>query len=317
MKTFLINVFLFVLIVYVVDYLIFFALQKIRPVDYKLFLESKQQFFKVKKDFDILIIGDSHIADAVDPAILKNKTHLNAFNFGVYHSSPYENYHILKSCLNFMQKPPKILILGTNPILFTRNIAPGKYTPLLLNSVTQKWNLYHDEGNVNLSYFFKTVQEKYLFISLKNKIFRKKYTPTRNIFSVRNGYLEIDNQIPGSAWENFDSLQYIPTNKSQVQYFEKSIELAQKNNIQVVIVNPPLWKEKLKYFEKDKMYEEFQGTIDSLEKKYDIKIFNKNRKILMDDLVKEDFLNSEHLNGNGAKKFTEQLAQWLSENFQN
>src|SRR5689334_5487929 len=99
MKSFLGRILVFGLILVVADQSLGFLLKANRPVDYKLFIDEKKKFFEDDKQYDVLIIGDSHTADAFDPRIIEAKTGLTAFNLGVYHATPYENYFMLKSAL--------------------------------------------------------------------------------------------------------------------------------------------------------------------------------------------------------------------------
>ena len=117
MKRFLVRFFFFVLIFVVLDRSFGLVLQSQRPIDYRLFIESKLAFFNSTKSTDVLIIGDSHIADALDPRTIEKNTKLQAFNLGIYHSSPFENYFVTKAALDHFKEKPKIIVLGTNPVM--------------------------------------------------------------------------------------------------------------------------------------------------------------------------------------------------------
>ena len=92
MKKFLRNLILFTLVLLVFDRALFLFFQSQRPNDYKLFLSSKKSYFDNDQQFDLLIIGDSHVADAVSPRVLEEEFKIKSFNLGIYLSSPYEYY---------------------------------------------------------------------------------------------------------------------------------------------------------------------------------------------------------------------------------
>ncbi len=99
----------------------------------------------------------------------------------------------------------------------------------------KSYELYEDAEGVDFTYFFKTVQERHLFKSFKNRLLGKEYKPTRVFERVYKGYLETSNQIPGSDFLNFSPIKEVDESYDQSLYFKKCITLAQKNNIKVLI----------------------------------------------------------------------------------
>jgi hypothetical protein len=314
MKKFLFNIFLFVAGLVMIDRVIYYSLQYARPIDYKLFIDAKKDFFKEDKEYDILLIGDSHIANAIDPRILLSELNMSAFNLGIYSSSPFEWYFTVKAALNAAKQKPKIVMIGTNPAMFSRKVAVGQYTPLIVNDFTThlKLGLYSDEA-LQSSFFFKSVKEQYLFEAVVNKITGKKYVPTRDIYTTSNGYLEVRNQIPGTNWNKFELETKLPINIKQIDYFNKTISFLIEKNIKVIIINPPMYFDSLEA-ESENRFNEFRRILDSSALKYKIPVFNQNYTVLKDSLQQNDFLNTGHLNFYGAKKFTYKLSYWMKDN---
>jgi len=308
MKKFLISILLFITIFFVSDLMIYSLLKANRPIDYKLLIESKKVFFNSENSSDIIFIGDSHIADATDVRIVENITQSTSFNLGLYHSSPIESFYLFKNIIESKDKNPKILAIGTNPKMFTFRTSPGKYTLLVMDNLFLKLDLLKETSKGGFRVFSKSIMEKYLFSTLfKNLMGTNNYKPTREIHKVHNGYLETHNQIPSTKWNKFSKINYLPQNEVQIYYFEKTIELALDNGIEVIIVNPPIWQQWKEEYIKSAIYLEFLETIDKISKKYNLPVYNYSKN----DLIQSDFLNIEHLNYFGAQKFSSDLAQWI------
>lgn len=244
---------------------------------------------------------------------------MKSYNLGIYHASPYENYYVTKAALFHLRNNPKLVILGTNPVMFERPVSQGRYTPLILG---QNFSLIfyriglilNSQEGINQSTFLKSVQEKYLFTHVLNtRILGKTYQPTREIRSVYNGHLEFYNQLP-SQWSGFERIvRDSSINEKQVQYFEQTIKLLLSKNIEVLVVNPPIWFLELDAIRESQSFLMFEETIDHFKEHYVLVVYNESHDFLRNQLEIEDFLNTQHLNYKGSVKFTDQLCKYLLE----
>lgn len=310
MKKFLIRICVFLLIFFIFDNIIYFFLQTQRPLDYKIFIDSKTSFFYNQYKTDLLIIGDSHIADALDTRVIEEETDLSVYNLGVYSSSPFENYFTTKSALEHMDSPPKIVVLGTNPIMFQRDLNKGSFTPIILKS---NFELFFNSNNgVDFSFFIKTYREKKLLKHIVKKLLGYKYIPTRIIEDSYNGHLKFYNQMNNINWDNADLNKYSNSiNKNQIKYFKKTIELLLEYDIDVIIVNPPIYSKEFTPLSKNINYIKFKKTIDSVKNIYQLNVFNPEGNLLFKELLQNDFLNKQHLNYNGSIKFSNDFSDFL------
>lgn len=313
MKKFLLKILFFVTLFILFDKAAGYVLKHNRPIDYDLFLNSKLEFFKNPKPTDILIIGDSHIADALDPRTIESNTNLNTFNLGIYHTSPFENYYITKAALDKLDQKPKYIVLGTNPNMFEHELTKGKYPTLILPRKNSLELVKNSKEGFDASFFLNIIQEKYLIKPLLNKIIGKPYQATRIIENVYNGHLKFYNQIPETQWYNFTTTKKSELKKQQVDYFAKTIELAIEHDIKVIIVHPPIWKENLNALIKTDSYKEFNNKMNELTKKYNLNTYYNYEGLNSDTLIfyNKDFLNSQHLNYSGSLKFTEGFSDFL------
>jgi len=297
----------FLSMLFLFDRIVFLFLQTQRPSDYKLFLEAKQDFFNDDYNINLLIIGDSHIADALDPRILDSMSTLKSYNLGVYHASPFENYYITLAALTQQKGKLDYVVLGTNPEMFDRSLSKGRYTPLIINGALIRLfqlTLFSEEG-FDKSTLFLTVQEQYLFTHVFNQLCGKTYKPTRAIVNVFHGFLEFHNQMEDIQWSGYSlKPERIKFNSEQIVFFKKTIELLQEEGIKVIIVNTPIWFEKSLALRQAGKLDEFESLVKDISLKYHIPLFNPGHDLLKDDLINSDFLNAEHLNYGGAVKFS-------------
>lgn len=320
MKQFLTKIFIFTVFLFAIDKLFYNMLLEQRPADYKSYIEEKQRFFNQEKHYDVLIIGDSHIADGVDTRTLNN-CGFTAFNLGLYHSSPYEWYYTLVHALNTLPSPPSMVIVGTNPVMFNRRNSKGKYTPLVINDPILGFSLaFNSKEGIEAGSFFNSVQEQYLipkdsggFPDFKSWFFGKEPNPRRIIKSIFNGHLEFYNQLP-AQWEGYSGKAGLWgwPNEPQVEHFNAVLELLKSKNIKTVVVNTPIWSNLLNYYiENRPRWESFDKTLNESCTLYGVPIFNQDYSLLQNELSKNDYLNTVHLSYPGSVKFTTELCDFL------
>ena len=227
---------LFVGLLLVIDNWINAQIQVAVPEDYKFAIEAKSSYDPSEK-YDILIVGDSHVADALVPSIIEEETGLKAFNIAVYRSTPYENYYLLRDVLA-RGHTPKIVVLGTNPRMFVKEVTSGLYTPLFIENLLIKLDLLKasfDSSNIGL--FTKTGSNQYLVIPyLKLSLgIQNEMKLFRHVESIDNGYLvnqkctarsELGHPMfPISVYQREEILP------EQVDHFERMIQLLEDQNV--------------------------------------------------------------------------------------
>ncbi len=91
--------------------------------------------------------------------------------------------------------------------------------------------------------------------------------------------------------------------EKQKKYLIKMLRYLKEKNVQTIIVNPPLHNAFLDCIKHEKSYKEFQATLTTIAKTYNVEIFNKAHQMLIDELENEDFLDRDDLCYSGAMKF--------------
>lgn len=305
---------LFGLLLYCLDQAVASLLSSNRPLDYRSFVESRKSFFTRNSTPKVLFIGDSHVADAINTKVLDSILKTESYNLGVYHASPFDNYYVLKKVID-RGLVPKVLALGTNYTMFYRKAEPSKYIPIILSDFKSRTELVlNSTKGFEPGIFIESLNEKYLLDAILNSFRGIPYKPTRDIESVYNGSLVFKNQSENVEWKykpNKKSLIQIST--EQVSYFRRIIQLAQEKGIKVVILNPPIWKEKLVGLQRfSSQFHDCDSILTIVAKEFGVPIYNRDYQTMNSILVRQDFLDAEHLNWNGAVKYTVDFSRWFA-----
>jgi hypothetical protein len=313
MKKFLIKSAIFIVILFAIDRIGNLGLQFVRPVDYKLFVDAKREFFRSDTPYDMLIVGDSHIADALDPRAIYAGSGYRSFNLGIYASTPFENYFTFRAALKTSRPRPSFLVIGTNPGMFMGPPRIGRYTPVIVDNVFEKWYMsIKSDRPLNTAHWFRLLQEQYLFQSLKRMVLGIPYVPTRDIHAIADGYLEARNKIEGTRWDVDNEYEGARV-EEQVEYLRQTIQLARSVGIQPIIVHPPLLPSRLEREKDQPGFKGFLKEIDTIAGEFDVPVFNQRMDTLNTEFVQGDFLTADHLNFYGASKFTRAFAGWMAE----
>ncbi len=313
MKSFIVKLLIFCSGFVIMERVALYFLPSLRPIDYRLFIESKTDFFKKQHDVDILIFGDSQIADAMDTRILENNCGRKSYNLAIYHTSPFEQYYIIQSAVNHLKKKPEIVILGTNPRMFEMDLTKGRFTSIILRQdlkMNYQFGINSNEG-LDPSFFFGTLNEKYLFTDwFSRQLNGRKYMPVREIVSVYNGHLEFYNQLDVD-WEVFEDNGESKFFDEQVGYFIKTIEFLKSHNLEILIVNPPIWPLEVEFLSTTENYRKFQAILEKISNDYRISIYNPDFNFNDINLERRDYLNTTHLNYYGCSKYTNHFSGYL------
>jgi hypothetical protein len=118
------------------------------------------------------------------------------------------------------------------------------------------------------------------------------------------------NELPDLAmykrnYSNFNE----PVFNQHVANFEKMLELCQKNDVHLVVVNMPLTKQNRALLAKP-IYDRYYSTVSCLTQAHNTPFIDMDRA---DTFALSDFYDSTHLNDDGGKKFFELLSDKLTQ----
>lgn len=312
MKIFIIKIVILFLGLAIIDFSLSKILDYGQTSDYRAFIESKKQFDELEK-VDIIFIGDSQTADCFVPSVFNQELNVQSFNYGVYLMSPVEQYYLLRDLISRHNQKPGMVILGTNVNCFNYPVSYGRFTPMFIKSPLNLFPLLMKSKKFEA--LTSAGRKGYLFSSLVKKIQGKDEIVHRKIDGIEFGYLRVKNHYRSRSLltdcnrdANFFKEELV---NEQLEYYIKTLELLKENNIDFLLVNPPIHKEFLSCLRLSKKYEYFKNTLTELSTKYNFRIFNSEHNLLLDQLVDIDFYNGDHLCYSGAVKFSKALSKYL------
>ncbi len=274
----------------------------INKIDYK-----KEELLFKNKNFNILILGDSHPAYGLNPEYLSN-----SINLAVPSESYILNYFKLKKILNGTNNISVVILPidihsftsyrknQVSDIYYWKNyisndelinltdyniirIEINKYLPIIGNGEDIITYLFF-QGNINIKNNGWLYENK----SLTNLNYKDK---------IKTAKSRIKLQIP-----NKDNL----FNKTQLLYFKKIIDITNNNNITLIFIKFPVSKYYLDSLNEsnisiNKFYSDLNLTINNYN---NVKIVNFQNIFIMNDSY---FFNNDHLNYKGANYISKMI----------
>ena len=264
-----------------------------------------------KNEIVNLAIGSSHPLYAINPEFFTDKT----YNVSLVSQSLSYNYEILKYAIKNLPKLKRILI----PIsTFSFHVEVGKtgdkgpharkyfykhYTPINVPSE------YFDDEKKNYSllkyyFLFNEVQFNGLYDYYIAK--EKSQSIDKNGFLLDNETLtlqELKQKAKISAKRH--RLHLFGKEMPVFPYLIKILDLAQKHNIEVILYTTPHHDEYIKLID-PALLNTFFERVNETAITYDVPYYNYFHGA-KHGYENEHFKDSDHLNGAGAKKFSETL----------
>jgi hypothetical protein len=302
-KNFIIFLVLFISLDYVIGLLILNGAQKY-PYDNRLELLLNN---KLKKD--VFIIGSSKALNNIDAGLIQKTTGYSTYNFGFSGSSPVFHSFILDLIIASNQdRLPKKIIYHVGGLSSLYQIAGIEFRadvlyPYLDNLMVREKLFSLNGQNMFVGNLSKTYTNSInLHSALKYYIYGQlepDYAST-NVDSfgsnILNGRISDLKEYDLSRFNAF-SEERIP---EYLKALKKISSLCSENNIELVLVNAPYYS----------LYEEpCLLEIASLMKNKNILIPNPK-----DYFYAKYFYNSNHMNSEGSKKFTNEIISFMNQN---
>ncbi len=255
---------------------------------------------------DIAIMGSSRAWVHIDPKIIEDKINLSAYNFGIDGHSFFLQYFRNLEYLKYNEKPKKIIL---SVDVFTLNKRKDLYNysqflPYMLwNKDAYKYTKVYNGFNI-IEYFVPLTryigETKSIKYSLEEMFGYNKKEKLRS-----NGFTAMDkkwNQDFSNAKNRINRLK-IDIDQESVDLFKSFINECKKNEVELILVYAPEYIEGQNFVsnrsEIIKIFENMSNTNN-------LSFFNFSNDSIC--YKKELFYNVSHLNSNGAKLFSQELA---------
>lgn len=280
--------------------------------------KETMDYIKNSNDYnDVIICGDSVAKSAIIPKQISDKT----YNIAMPGTSAIEQYYLIEEYLKNHDKPKTILMMYSMTG-YNQNVIDSFFwnRTVYFNCLTTsqffdiiKTELFPNSFNAILEYFqYKTYMPNKYYAALKNSLKQRRYETNIDKYNHNKEYkgqqyfgIEKEfapNDVSIGKMNGFKPLNIIE------HYLLKCIELCQKNDIKLIILQNPV--NLSTYVNSQERFKiEFEEYMKNLEKNHEGIIVDSNISVV-DNSWFGDYV---HLNPNGATQFTEQIKEKYSE----
>lgn len=245
----------------------------------------------------LALLGSSHTNYGTE----MNKIDNEMFDYGEAYTYPIVMYQKLQKLIA-LNKNLKYLLVEADyhqfyEFSFTESTIYTKYSALLKDIETGNENLFY-----SLNREIAPRLHRIILNDIKSRIKDENENENKDEDWSKLTQSEKDRKNL-SRYNSFKFTNDKTMNENSLDYYQKTIELAQKNNIEVILIRHPLTNEYLNNMY-PKMKTGVNRLIDKLSRKYNLKKFD-YRYIFKDK--QNLFANMDHLNKNGIQKFAKIL----------
>jgi hypothetical protein len=294
MKTFIYKIIILIVIICGIDYLVGFVFSNLYKKA-KSGIAYKENYIFKETNQDLLIFGSSRAEYHYIPAIISDETGMTTYNVGREGAGIYFHYAVLLATLE--RYKPKVVVLDLDYRDFY--FRSSSFGPDILKEVAPFYGKISKEFD---SFLIRENYDKLLYQSNLYKYNKKFFNIiSGNIRNEKkyNGYTPLDGfllEIPESREEEFivgDDL---------LKVTKDFIEKAKKNNIKVILVLSPSYKE---------LPSEFYKYANSLHSRFKINVINHFKDTTFLNHPKY-FHDADHLNNSGADLYSKQVAKEIN-----
>ena len=264
--------------------------------------------FAIKKNYveknlgtvETLILGSSHSQNGINPEFLKAKSCNLAFG-----GQPISiDYFLLEKYMNQM-KNLKTILIEVSPHRFYNELNPTDWNGYIYSNL-YKINYKVQPYSVK-NYSFVLADVKYfstIFVDNFNPKIPKpklnKFGFMTNDFQDRFSKLKNDSLKIENSFKMNNKFEKKVNFKTNSVFLKKIIEKCQKNSVKIILIGTPLYRTyNAKLPLKIKMQN--QQLVSNLTNRFGIQYFDFSKS---NRFHLKDFKNDNHLNPDGAKKFT-------------
>ena len=247
----------------------------------------------------LALLGTSHTNYGAE----MNKIDNEMFDYGEAYTYPIVMYQKLQKLIA-LNKNLRYLLVEADyhqfyEFSFTESTIYTKYAALLKDIETGNENLFYSLNREFAPRLHRVILDTILD-NIKSRVKDKDKDKDKDWSKLTQS--KKDEKTLG-RYNFFKFTNDKTMNENSLDYYQKTIELAQKNNIEVILIRHPLTNEYLNNMY-PKMKTDVNRLIDKLSRKYNLKKFD-YRYIFKDK--QNLFGDMDHLNKNGIQKFAKIL----------
>lgn len=275
--------------------------------------------FKLKKFYeledntvDILTLGSSHMYEGLNTAVLWREYGYTAFNLGGSVQPVWNTYYYLEEALKTQK--PKIVILDTymfhlsNDYDSTSNAIKNTYGLKWSETKIEAIKESFDMEEYGYQFFFEILQYHSRYSDLGKKDFYPDLSNSAMYKNHKGFYCSFSSTEIKERYLS-DVTACEPLSEKTEKYYRKIIELAQSNNIELIVTAVP--------FEAAPYNEAIVNSAKVIADEYNVPVYDflSDYKSDLDIDYSTDFANTQHLNHKGNTKLTRFFGNLFKEKY--
>ena len=304
MKNISIKFFIFLFIFSIIFYLLPNIIDKHRDA------KNWDYIYNTSYEIDVLFMGSSLIFTSLDPHVIDPMINKNTFNLGSSGQFIIQTYYNLIEVLKY--RKIKLVVLDVNSIITNRedqkigfiynNLSGMKFSRNKINSFLNSIDNNNNSGVLEISKMSYYKQFEYIVsLIVKEKFnWKNRIKSIQEIISNNNeiqhtkGFLGRESIIKLNDFYDIDNsnIEYKKISKENLDYLEDFINLCQKYDIDIILLETPTL-----------INRKIDNQLDYYIEKYNIKYYDFNNNYSL-NFKREDFSDKLHLSRNGARKFS-------------
>jgi hypothetical protein len=253
---------------------------------------SRLEEVKKIRDVDVLFLGSSRAYRSFDPRIFE-KNGLKTFNLGTSSQTPLQTNVLLNRYLENLN--PKLVIYVVYIETFVIDGVESSID-IISNDKNDLYSLKMALTNNNIK-VYNTLIYSIIDCALTNKKIKEPKTKGKDTY-ISGGYIE--SELAYYQCEVYPKSKWI-INPTQLNEFEKAIQLFKEKHINYLIVNVPVTSS---------LYNSYNNAeFDSIMSNYG-RYYNFNGMVALDDSL--HFFDASHLNQKGVEIFNRKMLEIIT-----
>lgn len=269
---------------------------------------KNQEFYEEDDTYDVLFFGSSHSVMGVLPMELWNDYGITSYNLSNGGQRLAVDYWLLKEALE--HQTPSLVVIDT----YTTNVD-AKYDDSLISSIHESldsmplsktkieavYDTFPEENRAEFLVPFSVYHNRWESISQES--FQK--TKSYQKGAYENGALATLLVTPMERMDTtIDTSVEVPETVN-LEYLRKSIELCREKDIPVLLIMTP--------HNEETYFDECVNAANMVASEYNVPFINGLWLDVID--TQTDLRDAGHLNGSGARKWTDYLGAYITENY--
>ncbi len=259
-----------------------------------------------ENEYDVMFFGSSNTYCSFNPLIMYEENGTKSYILATQNQPVWASYTYMKEALKTQK--PKLLVMDILAFTYEEEYADEGVTHSYMDDLPLSQNKL-ELASVSAPDYgtrFELICNFVKYHSRWNELTKTDFTFDRSkARDYLKGYVLLEQTFDGAILPDGQTDKTEPIAEKQKEYFYKIVNLAEDNNIPLLLVKTPsnvVKQDQMKY-----------NTVKQMAKKEGIPFIDFNRRYEEIGLdIKDDFFDKSHLNYKGAEKFTRYFAGVVS-----